>query len=98
MTTSLSAAGGPASRSRPSLAPQEVAVPAGAESFLDLFGDVALGQVRGQPAGGRDTFGRGRAVRDHHRALQPEQRGAAIGFRIHAPRQVTYPAPLEQRA
>src|SRR5580704_1162968 len=81
MTTSLSAAGPRRLLSRPppapSRAPQEVAVPAGAEPFLDLLGDLALGQIHCQLAGRRDALGRGRAVRDHHRALHAEPVSAA---------------------
>src|SRR5215468_418971 len=86
-------------RARPSLGTaQEVAAPAGAEPFLDFLGDLAPGQVSGEPAGRGNPFGHDRPVRDNHGPLQPEQRRTAVRLRIRAPGQFVQATALEQRA
>src|SRR5215831_7879649 len=81
----------------PLLAALEVAGPvAGPEPFADPLGDAAAGQVRGEPAGRGDPLGLGVPVSDDDRALQAEQRGPAVGLRVHPPGQLAQRPPLEE--
>ena len=76
---------------------QEVAAARRAEPLRDLLGDLAAGQVGRQHAGGRGAAGRGRSVRDDDRALQPEQRGPAVGLGVQPLGELAQAAPLQQR-
>ena len=77
---------------------QEVAAARRTEPLVDLLGDLPAGQVRGQHAGGLGAARGRRPVRDHDRALQPEQRGPAVALRVHPLAEFPQPAPLQQRA
>src|SRR6516164_3110830 len=79
------------------LAAQEVAAPvAGAEPLPDPLGDVAARQILGELAGGGDPLGGRAPVGDDDRALEAEQRGPAVGLRVHPPGQLVQHPPLEE--
>src|SRR6516164_9303703 len=80
------------------VAAQEVRAAPFAYSLPYLLCDVPARQVRGQRAGGGDGSGGGRAVRYHHGAAEPEQRGAAIVLGVEAAAELAKTPALQHRA